>query len=249
MKRSVSMHAPQNIAGFHRLFHDLPFPGMPGTRLPSSMHCVVRGEDLVCIDPFVEPFEKVASLLGTPTHVVITNENHGRDAEAFRRRYGARIWAHRDLAEGFDWALDGVFTDGERLPGGLCALALPGCFRGESAFLLDDAGGSLVVGDAFMNLDLTRYGLAGAAMRTAGWPQGPGVMPRLLMQNEDEAMAAYRRLLRLDFRRILPTHGTPVLSNANQVLAAALEDDQTLVPRFARPYLYGLSRSVWERFG
>lgn len=244
----MSIYAPQNIAGVHRLFHDLPFPGMPGTRLPSSMHCVARGGDLVCIDPFMAPFEKGGGLLGKPTHVVITNENHGRDAAAFRRRYGARIWARRELANAFDFELDCVFSDGARLPGDLRALALPGCFRGESAFLLDDAGGSLVVGDAFMNLDLTRYGLAGAAMRTAGWPQGPGVMPRLLMQDEDEATAAYRRLLRLDFRRILPTHGTPVLSDARAALQAALEDDQTLVPRFARPYLYGLSRSVWERF-
>ena len=236
------------IANICRHHYQLPFPGMPNTKLPSAFHCVQAHAELVFIDPFILPEEKTSVLeaLGTPTHVLITNQNHDRDAEQYRRRYGAKIMAHRDLADHFDFALDGTFEDEDPLPGGLRAIRMYGAFKGETIFLHPEQSGSLIVGDAIMNLQLGRYGVAGVAMRTVGWPEGPGTMPRLLMEDEMQAAESYRKLLRYPFSRILMSHGTPILTEARSTLLKGLGNNQSVLPYPVRRAVSKVSINVWE---
>ena len=238
----------ERIANIYRFHHELPFPGMPATRMPAAFHCLQDEGGLVLIDPFQLPEAEVAELeaLGQPAHVLITNQNHERGALHYRRHYGARILAHGDLAGSFDFHLDSAFDHEDPLPGGLTAIHMPGAFKGETIFLHPDEDGSLIVGDAVMNLTLSRYGVAGAAMRAVGWPEGPGSMPRLLMQNETTAVDSYRRLLATPFSRILMTHGTPILADARWTLQKGLLNHRSILPSSLRRALSRMTSNVWD---
>ncbi len=245
----------ERIANVHRIDCGLPLPvldsvSIPGVpkRMPAAMHGVEVEDGMVVIDPLNLPYEETHQLeaIGRPTSILITSLNHDRDALDYRRRYGARIWAHRDLADNFDFKLDATFGDGEIVPGGLQAICMPGTFRGETIFLDSCEGGSLIVGDAIFNVDLDTYGLAGQALRTIGWPHRLSTMPRFLMRDEERAMKSYEHLLSHDFARILMTHGTPVVDDARGVLQTMLAQSEPLTPFFMRRAMAKVSSSFWE---
>ena len=239
----------EQIAGIFRSHNQLPFPGWSDMAIPAAMHTIKAADGLILIDPWEIDAAHLRAIedLGHPKHILITNLNHERDAQAYRRRYGAQVWAHRDLAGFFDFTLDGLFDDGDVLPGELHALCLPGTFRGETVFWHEKEGGSLIFGDALMNLNLAEYGLAGGLMQTAGWPDGPGTMPRLLMQDEARALASFRRLFEREFTRLLMTHGTPVESQGREALRLALDNYSPTVPSFMRRPLSAVYSTVLER--
>jgi hypothetical protein len=239
----------EQIGDIYRSTNRLPFPGRSDIAIPAAMHYLKASDGLVLIDPFeMDPAHgRAVEDLGQPRYVLITNLNHERDAQLYRRRYGAVIGYHRDLAGYFDFEADFLFDDGDELPGGLRAVALPGTFRGETAFWHEGQGGSLVFGDALMNLDLSTYGFAGTFMGTVGWPDGLGTMPRVLMQDEERALESLRGLFDWDFSRLLMTHGTPVQIQARQALRLALNNYQPLVPYFMRRTASTLISRVWER--
>jgi glyoxylase-like metal-dependent hydrolase (beta-lactamase superfamily II) len=238
----------EKIANIYRIHHDLPFPGLESIRLPAAMHCIQDDAGLVLIDPFVLADEETRELeaLGKPAYVLITNLNHDRDAEHYRHQYGAMIMAHPSLAGYFDFALDSAFENGDQLPGGLTAIGMPGTFKGETIFLHPEQGGSLIVGDAIMNLSLKRYGVAGAAMKTMGWSEGVGTMPRLMMKDELQADASYRRLLCGSFSRILMTHGTPIHAQAKGTLLKALNNNYPVLPYSMRRVVSKAYNNLWE---
>ena len=225
----------------------ISIPGLPD-KMPAAMHAVEAEEGLVLIDPFNLSSEKTRQLeaIGTPGHVLITNLNHDRDALDYRRRYGAKIWGHRDLANYFKFKFDFVFDDGDTVPGDLKAILLPGTFRGETVFLDSREGGSLIAGDAIFNVDLEEFGLAGTAMGAIGWPDGLSTMPRFLMRDEARAIKSYEQLLEWDFARIFMTHGKPVLADAKPPLRTALKEYSSVMPFFMRRAVARVSSNLWE---
>ena len=226
----------------------ISIPGLAGKQMPAAMHAVQTEEGLVLIDPFNLSCETTRQLeaIGTPGHVLITNLNHDRDAMDYRRRYGAKIWGHRDLSNYFKFKFDFVFDDGDTVPGDLEAIHLPGTFRGETVFLDSREGGSLIAGDAIFNVNLDEFGLAGNAMGAIGWPDGLSTMPRFLMRDEKRAIKSYEKLLERDFTRIFMTHGKPVLDDAKAPLRTALKEYRSVIPFFMRRAAARISSNIWE---
>jgi glyoxylase-like metal-dependent hydrolase (beta-lactamase superfamily II) len=226
----------------------ISIPGLAGKQIPAAMHAVQTEEGLVLIDPFNLSCETTRQLeaIGTPGHVLITNLNHDRDAMDYRRRYGAKIWGHRDLSNYFKFKFDFVFDDGDTVPGDLEAILLPGTFRGETVFLDSREGGSLIAGDAIFNVNLDEFGLAGNAMGAIGWPDGLSTMPRFLMRDEKRAIKSYEQLLERDFTRIFMTHGKPVLDDAKAPLRTALKEYRSVIPFFMRRAAARISSNIWE---
>jgi len=226
----------------------ISIPGLAGKQMPAAMHAVQTEEGLVLIDPFNLSCETTRQLeaIGTPGHVLITNLNHDRDAMDYRRRYGAKIWGHRDLSNYFKFKFDFVFDDGDTVPGDLEAIHLPGTFRGETVFLDSREGGSLIAGDAIFNVNLDEFGLAGNAMGAIGWPDGLSTMPRFLMRDEKRAIKSYEQLLERDFTRIFMTHGKPVLDDAKAPLRTALKEYRSVIPFFMRRAAARISSNIWE---
>ena len=188
----------------------------------AGMAAVTGDDALVLVDPFNLPADETQTLetLGTPTHIVITADSHERDAAAYRQRYSAQVLAHRELAPKLELQPDQTFETGDGLPGGLRAVGIPGTRPGETAVLVPDGDGTLILGDTLMNISASDRGFL---MRLLGFPLGLGKMPKMAIKNAKQAHQSYLALLELDFDALVVSHGEPILSGAKEQLRRVLE--------------------------
>ena len=191
-------------------------------KVPSAMHVIKTGEEVVLIDPFTLPESENETLeaLGKPTFIFIAGISHVRDAEAYRERYDVKILANREAVPKLGIAVDDAFGDGETLPGSLITIEMSGTAPGETIFKHNQGKGILIVGDALMNFGPAERGLF---MRLIGFPVGLGTMPKPFMKDKKIAAESYQKLLNHDFDQILVSHGAPILSRAKEQLQIALQ--------------------------
>ncbi|MBI1929252.1 hypothetical protein HYR99_34025 [Candidatus Poribacteria bacterium] len=191
-------------------------------KVSSAMHVIKAGEEVILIDPFTLPGAETEALerLGKPTLILITTTWHTRDAESYRKRYGAKILANRAAVPKLGIAVDDAFGDGETLLAGLTTIEMPGTATGETIFRREQGGGTLIAGDALMNFPPGERGLI---MRLIGFHENLGTMPKLFMKDKKLAAESYQKLLDYDFDHILVSHGSPILSRAKKKLRVALE--------------------------
>jgi glyoxylase-like metal-dependent hydrolase (beta-lactamase superfamily II) len=174
---------------------------------------VATDQELVLIDPLLvgEQWEQLAAALGDrELHVLLTIHWHARSAAEVAARFGgARVWAHsRNRAAVSRRApVTDVFRIGDELPAGLRALEA----RPRSEVLLwEPRSRALIVGDALLG-----DGEKGAGLHTcpASW------LPE--STNLEVLRASLRPALDLPVELVLPSHGSPVLSDAKKELARA----------------------------
>lgn len=160
---------------------------------------------VVFVDPMKPDPAVVKSLeaLGEPISVFLTNAHHDRDADWFRKRYDIQIYAHEKAKSDCDTKLDILVLNGERLPGGLKAIHLPGCTASELALYTKQAGGIVMLGDALLNLP----------------NKGLSLLPDAYVEDRKLALQSLRRLLDLNFKAITFAHGDPLVDNAKRQVA------------------------------
>lgn len=169
----------------------------------------------VLVDPMIPP-EGLAWFdeHGRPAHLVLTNRHHDRDAWNLRDafdcsihcvRVGVHELAGRGPVEPFDF--------GDELPGGIVAYEV-------DAICPDECG-----------LHVPAHRALAVADGVVRWPaDGPlRFVPDELMDQPERTKArlreAYRRLLDLDFDRLLLAHGDPIVHGAKDALSAFVERD------------------------
>jgi glyoxylase-like metal-dependent hydrolase (beta-lactamase superfamily II) len=163
----------------------------------------VNTEDgTILIDP-PEPEEgwNAIDLLEPFAGVWITNRNHSRAAATFRERYGVSVWAHEADAERLEAGADRTVRGGERLPGDVELIHVPGKSPGEIAFHLPRSG-ALVVGDVVI-------GVPAGALST---------YPDKVIDDLEELQRSAARLLEYDFDALLLCDGEPLVSGGKQKL-------------------------------
>ncbi|MFD2081164.1 Glyoxylase, beta-lactamase superfamily II [Actinopolymorpha cephalotaxi] len=101
-------------------------------------------------------------------------------------------------------AVDVEVDEGERLPfaGGIRVIHTPGHTRGHLSFLLERDGGTLLVGDAAVNL----AGIRSPASRAG----------EIVTEDLPAAARSFRRLGEFDFEKAVFGHGEPILSGASE---------------------------------
>lgn len=172
----------------------------------------VAGErEVVLIDPLLAggQWDELESGIGDrQLHVLPTIHWHARSAGDIATRFpAARIWAHsrNRAAIARRTPVTDVFRVGDELPAGLVALET----RPRSEVLFwEPRSRALIVGDALLG-----DGEAGDGLHTCpGWwlPQSTDL---------EELRASLLPALELPVELVLPSHGTPVLSQARSVLA------------------------------
>ncbi|HET9438300.1 MAG TPA: MBL fold metallo-hydrolase [Gaiellaceae bacterium] len=143
-------------------------------------------------------------------HVLVTVFWHARSAREMRERYGARIWAPRSgkaaIARRTGEVTD-PFAIGDPLPGGLEAYRTA---RAAEVVYWIPEHSALVPGDV-----LVADGKGGAKMCPESW------LPA--NTSHRDLAASLRPLLDLPVRRILLSHGRPVVTGGGRALARALE--------------------------
>lgn len=163
---------------------------------------VATSAGVLLIDPFAIDAEVLSELTnnGNVAGIVVTSENHVRASIELSHQLDVPI--HADVDAGL-----AQYCDIHAMSGEVDVLGVPGAAKGEIALLHKAAGGTLIVGDAVIN-----FGSHGFAL-----------LPAKYCTNEKLMRESLSRLLAEEFERMLFAHGTPILQNAHQRLAALLE--------------------------
>ena len=171
---------------------------------------VVGEKKLFFVDPIPLAEDALAELTAdaVPAGIVLTNANHARGAEGFRRKFAVSVCLHPEAAGEIGLASDAMLDagGGPAFGGVFEAIPLPGAAPGEIALYRPDDGGVLIVGDAVINLP----------------SPGFGVLPDKYCANPKELRRSLGTLLERSFGKMLFAHGDPILANARERLAAML---------------------------
>jgi hypothetical protein len=186
-----------------------------GTDVSSYYHAPARA----LIDPMTPPegLDAVAAH-GTPAEILLTNRHHYRHSGRFSEAFGCTVRCHRLGLHEFTHGEQVVpFEFGDELAGGIVAHEVDAICPEETALHLPDAG-ALAFADG-----LVRSG-DGPLEFVPGW----------LMGDDPESVraglvAAFRRLLSLDFDHLLLAHGDPVVGGGKEALRRFVDE-----PRVAR---------------
>lgn len=166
-------------------------------------------DGVVFIDPLKPGPDVLKELegLGEPIGVFLTNDHHDRDADWFRKQYGIQIYAHEKAKADCDTKIDVLILDGERLPGGVKAIYLPGSSVSETAFYTKLSGGIVLMGDALLNPD----------------NKGLKLLPEPYIEDRKQALKSLPKLLDLSFQTITFAHGDPIVENAKKEITNFLK--------------------------
>jgi glyoxylase-like metal-dependent hydrolase (beta-lactamase superfamily II) len=136
--------------------------------------------------------------------IVLTNRDHVRDAELFRKRCGARLVAGaHEVTQLAPLAIDEAVREGDLIAGAVRVIHLPGKSPGEIGLYLDPArhpvsrelGGILLLGDAII-----------------GNPPGSlSLIPEPKLDDPSNLKRSLRKLLDYDFEVLLLCDGQSVL--------------------------------------
>jgi glyoxylase-like metal-dependent hydrolase (beta-lactamase superfamily II) len=165
-------------------------------------------EGVFLIDPTrPEPavMEKIKHL-GEVIGILLTNENHSRDADWFRKHFEAQVYAHEKAKGDCEIKLDVLLMDNETLPGGIRVIHMPGACSSEVAFYTPKSKGIVLLGDTLLNND----------------GEGLSYLPDPYLDDKKAAKKSAQNLLKLKFQTLTFAHGKPLTGNAREQLAKFL---------------------------
>ena len=192
------------IASNIAIWHDYD----PGVKAECYSTSLTTSEGMYLIDPI--PLEKDAlnELIGSDAvaGIIATNSNHCRASAQFAEQFSAPIFAR---CEAFPDKAAQQFrsvADGDEICRGLRMIGIEGAAAGEMILHYASNSGTLIVGDALINLE----------------PYGFTFLPAKYCSNEKEMRRSLQKLLDYEAERILFAHGTPILSGASDRLRKLL---------------------------
>ena len=143
-----------------------------------------------------------------PAGVILTNGNHARAADAFRRAHDLPLAAPAAAAAEAGLTADVTIPDagGPLFDGALEAVPLPGAAAGELALYRADGGGLVIVGDALINLPSHPFTL----------------LPDKYCDDPKALRRSLATLLARPFATLAFAHGQPLTVNPRARLAALL---------------------------
>lgn len=156
------------------------------------------------IDPIASLPDALEGVKGAG--IIVTNDNHARAAADFATRLAVPIYASAETRDGLEGSEIRRLEDGQAIALGLTAITIAGAPPGEMALHHASDGGTLVVGDALINME----------------SHGFTFLPAKYCKNAKLMRRSLHRLVEYSFERILFAHGTPIVSRAHSRLVALL---------------------------
>jgi len=173
-----------------------------------SSYAIQTDQGVIFVDP-VKPspaVQKKLAALGAPVGVFLTNSNHARDADWFRKTYEIQVYAHEKAPTDCETKIDVLLLDGEKLAPGLQVLQLPGASSGEAALFFKSAG-AVLVGDTLLN----------------SADKGLAFLPDDYCADPKQLRRSAQKLLALNFQTITFAHGEPIVGDAKKNITAFLK--------------------------
>lgn len=168
------------------------------------------GEHRVLVDPPPMMAEEMTHVrqAGHLDYIVITNRDHEREVETYRKEFGCRVLVPEIDAPEMTIKADKTYKDGELLPGGIWVVHLKDQKSpGECGLFLERGKGVMVLGDALI-----------------GKPPGAlSMLPPHKYADPTRARASLRRLLNYNFDTLLVGDGTSILTGAKDTVARMLQ--------------------------
>jgi glyoxylase-like metal-dependent hydrolase (beta-lactamase superfamily II) len=174
-------------------------------------------DGIVLVDPLIPPEDGKRffraldkDIRGKQVHVLVTVFWHARSAAAMVERYKARVWgptSGRAAIARRAGVVTDAFAPGDRLPGGIEGYRTA---RAAEVVYWMPEHSALVPGDV-----LVGDGKGGVKMCPESW------LPE--KKSHRDLAASLKPLLDLPVRRILVSHGKPVLTGGGRALARALD--------------------------
>lgn len=160
--------------------------------------------------------------LGKPAHQVITFGDHDRDVLALAQAYGSEVWVPDGEHPAFTKP-DHVYRDGDTLPGGLQALAMPGVGYGDCV-LHGELGGKKIgfFGDSVLHIEASglKKWLLGLFLLSN---KGPFQTKRSFRGGDTrQAMTSLPAILPLNLDAAFFSHGSPVVTDAGALLETSI---------------------------
>jgi hypothetical protein len=181
-------------------------------QLDFNGHLILAGQQRLLVDPPPLSAEELTAIRrgGPIDAIILTNRDHVREAGTYRGLFRTKILAPELDAPLMELAVDGTFTHGDRLPGGLSIIHLPdGKSPGESALLLERNGGILILGDALI-----------------GKPPGSlSFLPPDKFADMARARLGVSRLLGYAFDTVLVGDGASILTDGKEAVRKAVMGD------------------------
>ena len=189
------------VTSQHRLWH--AHDSASKTELFSTAPLVNNAQ--VLVDPIELAPNAVGELIATTLGaIVITNANHHRAAIAWSDRFDLPIRARAGVFEaGAEPSRFQQCREGDLICAGLEVIAIEGAVPGEIALY---QAGTLILGDCLINFE----------------PYGFTFLPPKYCSDAKAMKHSLRQLLDRAVERIFFAHGTPIIKNAGNRLAALL---------------------------
>jgi len=188
----------------------------PQWKTDFNSYALRTSEGVIFVDPLKpDPavIEKLAAF-GEPIGILLTNAHHNRDADWFRKQYEIQVYAHEKAKADCETSIDVLLMDGERLPGGVKAVHLPGSSEGEMAYYARTSGGIVLIGDTLVNQ--TGKGLT--------------LLPDAYIEDKKQMLKSLQKLLELDFKIATFAHGDPIVQDAKKAIARFVKKPKKNAP-------------------
>ena len=180
----------------------------PAVKTDLSSHAFLTPHGWLLVDPIPLRDEPFAELLAQNpvAAIVLTSGNHERAAADFQKKCAAPIIAYTDAQGEFSITVDRCIKDGDDVCG-LTAIHLPGFAAGEVALHSALDSGTLLVGDALINLP----------------SHGFAMLPDKYCASPKTARASLQKLLQFPFEVMTFAHGLPIIASAKKRLIDLLQ--------------------------
>jgi glyoxylase-like metal-dependent hydrolase (beta-lactamase superfamily II) len=178
----------------------------PAAKCDLTSAALKIGNELLLIDPIplvASALEELCSA-GRPALIVCTNANHARAAGEFRKRFGARILAHRGAKGSLELEADEWIGGESELLGEVKVCEIEGSVAGEIALRYGDIA---CLGDAVINLP----------------GHGFAVLPDKYAIDAKLLRGSLQNVLRWQFSVLTFAHGLPLTTRAHGCLADLLD--------------------------
>ena len=202
-----------------------------GTKLQftRAMTIIRDGEDLTLINTVRLSEDGVHALdgLGNVKNIVRIGANHGRDDAFYSDHYNVPVWALAGTQQSRSVKSEATLVAGIEGPiEGATVVVFDSIPASEAVLFLERSGGILISCDSLQNMTgPDEYFDASSAelMKKGGFFRAGNIGPAWRARLQPEVID-FERILALNFKHLLPSHGDPLLNDAHVIISQTVTD-------------------------